>query len=323
MCSVNELEFIWAEKYRPLTVDDMILPDKLISKIKEWTASKEVPNLGFFGGPGNGKTSLANTIVNAVTSSKLVINASKETGIDIVRNKITSFATAVPLTDDKIKVIILSESDGLGPEAQRSIRDIIDDHSQNCRFVFTANYTDRLIEPLLTRLTIINFDKEFAENKQELGAKILQRLEFILARENVTYDVKDLHQLILLYYPSIRELLINLQNNVIIEPDGSKVLKVDAKLLESSVKYRDLVLALKEGDFMKARKEITSIVSHTGFYQHLYRNVDKIFDTDSIQQAIIVLQHYYDQSTRARDQELCLSALCAQLIKLGLKYKEI
>lgn len=321
MLSVNEKEFIYAEKYRPKTIDDMILPNKLLLKIKEWIDKKEICNSVFFGGPGNGKTSLATAIANAVSSSILTVNASKETGIDLIRTKVVSFATSVSF-DDKIKIIILSEADGLGADPQRAIRDIIDENSQNCRFILTCNYTDRLIEPVMTRLTPINFDKEFAENKVELGKKILDRLELILQNENVEYQTKDLKQLISLYYPSVREMLINLQNSVI-EENGTKTLRIDEKLLESSIKYKDLVLALKNKDFMKARKEITAILSHNGFYQYLYRNIDKVFNEDSIQQAIIAIQHYYDMSSRSRDTELCLSALCAQLIKLNLNFKEI
>ncbi|ANH51140.2 sliding clamp loader subunit [Campylobacter phage PC5] len=316
MKSINEKEYIWAEKYRPSRIDDMILPDQLHLKIKEWINSGEIPNLGFFSNtPGTGKTSLNKAICDELGATHLFINSSKESGVDLARNKITSFASSVSI-DGSLKIISLSECDGMTNELQRSIRDIIDEYTQNCRFILTANYTDRLIEPILTRVTCIDFDKEFNDNKTELGVKILDRLEFILQNEKVEYDKKDLQKLIQCFYPCIREMLIVMQHNTV-----NNKLVIDEKVFENINNYSNLVEALKKKDYTEARKIIAQTVSYSGFYQYLFKNVDKFFELESIPQAVMLIEHYSDHDRTSRDRELCLSALVAALIKYDMKYK--
>ncbi len=322
MESINDKEYIWAEKYRPTKINDMILPEKIHKKIKEWIASGEIPNLGFFSNtPGTGKTSLNKAICAELGATHLFINSSKDGGIDLGRNRISSFASSVSI-DGSLKVISLSECDGMTNELQRAIRDIIDAYSQNCRFILTANYTDRLIEPILTRVECIDFDKEFRDNKVELGKKILNRLKFVLENEKVEYDVNDLKKIILSFYPCIRKMFLVIQQNTI-----DNRLCIDKKTFETLESnetiesHAYLVSALKKKDYQESRKVIAQIVNYSDFYKYLYKNIDRIFEVESIQQAVVLIQHYYYQDNTCRDRELCLSALIASMIKQDLKYK--
>lgn len=318
--NIIENEYIWAEKYRPTIIQDLILPSMLKLKIKEWINDKDIPNIALFSNtPGTGKTSLNKILLKELDADSMFINSSLESGIGVVRNKIITFSSQVSLFG-KLKIISLSECDYTTSEFQASIRDIIESYSDNVRFILTANYPDRIIEPVLARMTIIDFDKEFEEHKQEVAVEILNRLIAILDNENVKYNKEDLTLIIKNYFPSIRQMLIVLQQMVVVK-DSKKMLIIDKNMLESSNNFDKLIGSLKSDNFVECRKLIGSIVNINGFYQYLYKNIDKIFELESIPSAVITIQHYYYQSQLCRDKDLCLTAMVCQLLKSKLTYK--
>lgn len=318
--NIIENEYIWAEKYRPTIIQDLILPSMLKLKIKEWINDKDIPNIALFSNtPGTGKTSLNKILLKELDADSMFINSSLESGIGVVRNKIITFSSQVSLFG-KLKIISLSECDYTTSEFQASIRDIIESYSDNVRFILTANYPDRIIEPVLARMTIIDFDKEFEEHKQEVAVEIFNRLIAILDNENVKYNKEDLTLIIKNYFPSIRQMLIVLQQMVVVK-DSKKVLIIDKNMLESSNNFDKLIESLKSDNFVECRKLIGSIVNINGFYQYLYKNIDKIFELESIPSAVITIQHYYYQSQLCRDKDLCLTAMVCQLLKSKLTYK--
>ena len=196
MEKINQYEYIWVEKYRPQTINDLIITESLRSQVKTWIEEGQIPNLGLFSStPGTGKTSFAKVIANELNADCMFVNASKESGIDLVRNKLQNFASTVSL-DGMIKIAFLDEVDGTTGEMQKSIRGFIEEFTQNCRFIMTGNYINRIIGPVLNRLSIIDFDAMFNKNYSEIGKQILNRLEFILKNENVEYDVETLKPLL-------------------------------------------------------------------------------------------------------------------------------
>ena len=180
-------QYLWVEKYRPSTIDECILPDSMKKTFKEFIASGELPNFLFCGGAGVGKTTVAKALCNEIGAEYLFINGSEESGIDILRSKIKNFASSVSLTDAK-KVVILDEADYLNANStQPALRGFIEEFSNNCRFIFTCNFKNRIIEPLHSRCAVVEFKVENSE-KPKIAAGFYRRVLDILSQENVEKD---------------------------------------------------------------------------------------------------------------------------------------
>ena len=193
--SADPNEFVWAQKYRPKTIDECILPEETKQMVKELVLKGEIPHMLFAGGPGMGKTTLAYAIANELNSDVMYINASLENGIDMLRTKIQSFASTVSLSDDGPKIVILDEADGLTGAIQGALKGFLEAFSSNCRFIFTANHKHKIIEPIHSRCTTIDFKIKKAE-KGKLLVAILRRICQILDHEGVKYDKAILRALL-------------------------------------------------------------------------------------------------------------------------------
>lgn len=315
---INNNETLFAEKYRPQCLEDMILPDKTIEMVKKWIDNKDIPHLGFFGtGSGTGKTSLNKVIIKELGFEDLFINSSIERGIDTAREKITSYAMSRSI-DGNYKIISMSECDGMSQDLQKAIRDLVDSSSKNCRFIFTANYTKDILQPVLDRLTIINFDELFQENKKEILIKMAKRLKFICDNENIEYDVEDLKTLVKNNFPCIRKSIIELQKAI---TNDKKLNRENIKTVNDNDFHLSLLQEIKNKNFKNARQLISVATSLTSFYDFVYMNCEKIFkDEKSLIDGIIILNNYMNMLHTSRDKEITLAGFVASLIRQDLNY---
>jgi len=308
MHAIDSNEFIWTEKYRPQTVKDLIFPKKDKDKFNEWIEQKEIPNLGVFGSePGTGKSSFLNVLIKELQTDTQWINGSKENGIDAMRMKIGNFATSMSVTG-KIKLICMDEADYLTLPAQSTLRSDIEQFSKNARFVFTGNYPDKLIKPLLDRLQIYNLDDIYQNNKAELGLQIVNRLKYILEMEKVEYKQEDVLKIVKTLYPSTRNMIQYLQQNT-----------VNNKLVVSSIAspdsvYTNLLNEIKSKNFKKVRPMINDILIPDNFYTYVWKNMDKIFPMESQPAVIVLLADYQDMSQRAKNKHIPLAALVTKMM---------
>ena len=303
---IDEKQTIWTEKYKPSNIDDIILPESLRKSIKEGLEKHDIPNLGLWSYlPGLGKSSLANVIANNENVEPLWINASLNKGIDVIRNDIHAFASRRSF-DGRLKVVIMDEADKLTPDSQAAYRGFIDEFSQNCRFIFTGNYKENIIEPLLNRLENYDF-LDF--DKQEIIPQIVIRILFILEHENIKSDNNAIKTIIEKNYPSVRGMILDLKKFSNSGTLNINVIKTD--------ELDDVVKAMMSKSFNRLNEIVNSLSCPDAFYSILYKNLDKLF-TQNVQftKAVIVLAKYQDMGVRVRDKYINLLACLCELSAL-------
>jgi replication factor C small subunit len=309
MEKIDNKNFIWAEKYRPQTTNDLIFPTKQKEIIKSWLENEEIPNIGLFGStPGTGKTSLANALIKELNADVLWINASKDNGIDTIRAKVTQFASTVSVMG-KIKIVVYDEADYLTPNAQATLRSDLETFSKNCRFIFTGNYPDKIIEPLLNRLQIFDLDKMYQDYKADLGKQIYYRLKFILENENIEYQTKDIQEIIKNFYPSLREMVMFIQHN---NASGKLLME---QMANSNTLNLQIVEALKEKQFNTVRSLINNIAVPDIMYSYIWKNLDNFFFPESQPALIILLAKYQDMNIRAKNKLITLMAFFTEVMQ--------
>ena len=233
-------DFLWVEQYRPKTIDDCILPDSLKSLFSAFIKKGEISNMLFSGTAGIGKTTVAKALCEQMNCDWIMINGSEEGGIDVLRNKIKNFASTVSLSGGK-KVVILDEADYLNPQStQPALRGFVEEFHKNCRFILTCNFKNRIIEPLHSRFSNIEF-KVNPKDKPKLASRLFERAIYILKEQNVSYEDKVLVELITKHFPDFRKLINELQRYSV---SGS----IDAGILVnvSDENLKTLVTHLKE-----------------------------------------------------------------------------
>ena len=303
-------EYLWIEKYRPQKIDDCILPKQLKDTFKEFIDSGELPNFLFAGGPGIGKTTVAKALCNEVGAEFLLINGSEESGIDTLRTKIKSFASTVSLTDSK-KVVILDEADYLNPNStQPALRAFIEEFSNNCRFIFTCNYKNRIIEPLHSRCAVVEFKIE-NKLKQEIAAAFFKRVTQILEQENIQYDPKPIVELITKHLPDWRRVLNELQRYSVSGKIDSGIL---LNVTEES--FKQLVTNLKEKNFTEVRKWVAknSDNDSINIFRQLYDSSSTTVESASIPQLVLILADYQYKAAFVADHELNLMAALTEVM---------
>jgi DNA polymerase III delta prime subunit len=304
------MEYLWVEKYRPSKIDECILPKNLKETFKQFVQSGELPNFLFCGTAGVGKTTVAKALCNEIGAEYLLINGSEESGIDILRTKIKSFASTVSLTDAK-KVVILDEADYLNPNStQPALRGFIEEFSNNCRFIFTCNYKNRIIEPLHSRCSVIDFKIENAE-KAEIAGAFFKRTMGILKAENIEADQKVVAELVTKHFPDWRRVLNELQRYSVSGKIDSGIL---VNMTEDS--FKELVKNLKEKNFTEVRKWVAKNGdSETiNIFKQLYDTASVNMEAASIPQLVLILADYQYKAAFVADHELNLMAALTEVM---------
>jgi DNA polymerase III delta prime subunit len=304
-------QYLWVEKYRPATIDECILPEKLKQTFKEYVATGELPTFLFSGTAGVGKTTVARALCNEVGADVLFINGSDEgRSIDTLRTTIKGFASTVSLTDAK-KVVILDEADYMtAASVQPALRGFIEEFSNNCRFIFTCNFKNKIIEPLHSRCAVIDFKIDNAE-KPAIAAGFFKRVTQILKTEGIDYDTKVVVELINKHFPDYRRILNELQRYSV---SG----KIDAGLLVnmSDESYKTLVDYLKDKDFKKTRQWIAqnSDIETSSLFDHLYDKASDYLDPASIPTMVLVLADYQYKDAFVANHELNTMAAMTEIM---------
>jgi len=309
-------EFLWVEKYRPKTIDECILPSQIKKEFSEVLKQKELQNMMFTGTAGVGKTTVAKALCNQLQLDYIVINGSEESGIDTLRNKIKQFASSVSLSGG-YKVVILDEADYLNPQStQPALRGFIEEFSANCRFILTCNFKNRIIEPLHSRCSVVEFAMPKSE-KVTLANQFLSRVEQILASENINSDSAVLAELIMKHFPDFRRSINELQrysNHGVI--DSGILINV------SDIAVDTLMSALKIKDFKKMRQWVADNIDiePASMFRKLYDNMNEHVEPTSIPQMVLILADYQYKNSFVADHELNMVACCTEIMA-GVKFK--
>jgi DNA polymerase III delta prime subunit len=303
-------EYLWVEKYRPKTIDDCILPNDLKETFQTFVNQKNVPNLLLSGGPGVGKTSVAKAMLDELDSDYLTINGSLSGNIDTLRNDIKQFASSVSFSGGR-KYVILDEADYLNPQStQPALRNFMEEFSKNCGFILTCNFKNRIIEPLHSRCSVVNF-KIASKDKPDIATQFFKRVMGILDKESITYDKKVVAELIQMHFPDWRRVLNELQRYGVsgtIDPGILTSLSDDS--------FKTLVSFLKEKNFTEARKWVGLNIDNEPsiLFRKIYDNCSTYIAKSSVPQAILILADYQYKSAFAADQEINLVACLTELM---------
>jgi DNA polymerase III delta prime subunit len=303
-------EFLFVEKYRPHKIEDCILPERLKAVFQEYVKNGDIPNLMLTGPAGCGKTTVAKAMCEEIGLNHIFINSSEERGIDMLRNRIKSYASTISLTGGR-KVIILDEADYLTPEAQAGLRGAIEEFSANCSFIFTCNFKARLMDALHSRSAVVDFTLK-GDEKSKMAAQMFKRLTNICTQEGIDYDKQVLAKIVERYFPDYRRTLNELQRY-------SSAGSIDAGVLaqvDGVRKLEQLVSALREKDFGAMRKwvVVNSDVDPARIYRDIYDGLTDFLKPDSIPYAVVTIGKYQYQEAFVADKEINLVACLTEIM---------
>ena len=284
--------FLWVEQYRPSDVSSCILPKNLKDTFSKFVVQGDVPNLILSGGSGVGKTTVAKAMLDELDCTHMMINGSEESGIDVLRTKIKNFASTVSLHGGR-KYIILDEADYLNPQStQPALRGFMEEFHKNCGFVLTCNYKNRLIEPLHSRCSVIEFTIPNSE-KPKLASEFMKRVALILDEQKVKYDERVVAEVINKYFPDWRRILNELQRYA---PSGT----IDAGILVNiaEVNIKELMVSMKNKEFTNVRKWVVDNLDNdpVKLYRRIYDNLYNYVDGSSIPHVVVILADYQYKS---------------------------
>lgn len=301
---------LFVEKYRPKRVQDCVLPSGIKKTFQEMVDKGEIHNLLLSGTAGTGKTTIAKALCDELGCDFMLINCSEDGNIDTLRTKIRNFASTVSLAGGK-KVVILDEFDYSNAQStQPALRGFIEEFAANCRFILTCNFKNRIIEPLHSRCTTIEFSIP-AKEKPKLAGQFMDRVKGILQEEQIKYDEKVVAELIMRYFPDFRKVLNELQRYSV---SG----EIDVGILQvlGEIKTKELVGFMKEKNFNEVRKWVVQNLDNdqTRIFRQIYDNLYGYFQSQSIPQAVLILSDYQYKAAFVADPEINLTACLVHLM---------
>lgn len=307
-------EFLWCEKYRPRTIADCILPDSLKQTFTTLRDKGEIINLLLSGTAGTGKTTVARALCEELECDYIVINGSETRGIDMVRSQVQSFAGTMA-TNGKTKVVILDEADYITPEAQAALRNMMESFSKNCRFIFTCNFKSKIIAPLHSRCSVIDFSFDRTVLPQ-LQVQMTRRVFEVLDKEGVQYRKGAILEVVKRYSPDNRKILNELQRyaNINNSIDSGML-----SLLDTS-KVKTLVGFIQKGDFKACRQWVAENNNPDQLFAELYDNMQEYVDGNSIPNLILIMGEYQHRAAFVANQEINMAAFIVEVMK-GIKFR--
>ena len=303
--------FLWVEKYRPKTIEECILPEDTKQVFKGFLEQGEIPNLLLSGSAGVGKTTIAKALCDELGADSYVINGSDEGRfLDTVRNQAKTFASTVSLTSEsRHKVIIVDEADNTTPDVQLLLRASIEEFQKNCRFIFTCNYKNKIIQPLHSRCSVVDFG--IKKDKQKLAAAFFGRVCEILTKESVKYEEKVVAEVVTKYFPDFRRTLNELQRY-------SATGQIDSGILSSGNEFSiDKVVGhLRKKEFTNMKKWVAQNMDNEPqvIMRKIYDGLYNYFDPKSIPEAVLIISEYQYKSSFVVDQEINLVAFMTELM---------
>lgn len=307
---IDDVKFLWSEQYRPRKIQDCVLPERLKGYFQKMVDSGVLENMTLVGGPGTGKTTVARALCEELGIDYILINASENGNIDTIRTTVRQFASTLSL-DGGIKCIILDESDYLNAQsAQPALRGAIEEFAQNCRFIFTANYANRIIDPLKSRAPVV----EFAFTKEEKKLLVVQfdkRIKQILADKEISFDKMELAQLVMKNFPDFRKTL-----NLLQRFSSGGELKVTSATGLDDEQLKVLVGYLKDRKFTDMRKWVVDNLDNDGAMvrRAIYDKAIDLFDASSIPQLILYINTYDERESRVVDKEINMVAFLTEVM---------
>tara|TARA_B100000427_G_scaffold225807_1_gene189376 strand:- start:2430 stop:3377 length:948 start_codon:yes stop_codon:yes gene_type:complete len=310
--------FLWVEKYRPQSIEDCILPEETKKIFQGFVEQGAIPNLLLSGGAGIGKTTVAKALCDQLGVDSYVINGSDEGRfLDTIRNQAKTFASTVSLTSDSNhKVIIVDEADNTTPDVQLLLRASIEEFQKNCRFIFTCNYKNKIITPLHSRCSVVDFNVK-GQDKKELAEAFFHRVKVILEMEMVKYEEKVVAEVVMKYFPDFRRTLNELQRY-------SATGVIDAGILSSGNEFsiEKVVGHLRNKEFTNMKKWVAQNMDNEPqvIMRKIYDNLYNYFDPKSIPEAVLIISEYQYKSSFVVDQEVNLVAFMTELM-MRCEYK--
>ena len=308
--------FLWCEQYRPKDVESCILPKNLKDTFSDFVQSGRVPNLILTGGSGVGKTTIAKAMLEELDATYMMINGSEESGIDVLRTKIKNFASTVSLHGGR-KYLILDEADYLNPQStQPALRGFMEEFHKNCGFIFTCNYKNRLIEPLHSRCSVVDFVIPNSE-KPKLASQFFQRIEDILNEQNIEYDKRVIAEVINKHFPDWRRILNELQRYSV-----SGVIDAGMLVDIAEINIKELMQSMKNKEFTNVRKWVVNNLDNDAvrLLRRIYDNLYDYVEGSSIPHVVVVLGEYQYKAAFVADQEINMLA-CLTEIMARAKFK--
>ncbi len=301
---------LWVEKYRPSKISDTILTEDLKTTFQKFVDDEYIPNLLLSGGPGIGKTTVAKAMLNEIGATYMMINGSEESGIDVLRNKIKNFASTVSM-DGKRKFVILDEADYLNPQStQPALRGFMEEFHKNCGFILTCNFKNRIIEPLHSRCSVIEF-KIPTSDKPKLAGEFFKRVQDVLKTEGVQFEPKAVAGVVEKHFPDWRRVLNELQRY---SASGA----IDAGILVnvSETNLKDLVTFLKEKDFKSIRKWVANNLDNdpSRVYRKIYDILYEEIEPSTVPHLVLSVADYQYKSAFVADQEINMLAFMIEIM---------